>query len=72
MDDLKLITKNRGRTPKTETSVMISIWNLDLTRMQGGILKRRKLVQSQNLMLDLNREIQELEQAKKCRYLGTE
>jgi hypothetical protein len=35
-------------------------------------LKRGKLVHSQNLVIDVNREIQELEQGKTCKYLGIE
>ena len=34
--------------------------------------KRGKLVHSQNLVIDINREIQELEQAKTYKYLGIE
>ena len=34
--------------------------------------KRGKLVHSQNLVIDINREIQELEQGKTYKYLGTE
>jgi hypothetical protein len=36
------------------------------------LLKRGKLVQSQNLTLDFNREIQELEQGKTHKYLRIE
>jgi len=36
------------------------------------VLKREKLVQSQNLILDFNREMQELEQGKTCKYLRIE
>ena len=34
--------------------------------------KRGKLVHSQNLVIDINREIQELEQGKTYKYLGIE
>jgi hypothetical protein len=34
--------------------------------------KRGKLIQQQNLVIDINREIQELEQGKTYKYLGTE
>jgi hypothetical protein len=34
--------------------------------------KRGKLIQSQNLVFDINREIQELEQGKTYKYLGIE
>jgi hypothetical protein len=36
------------------------------------IFKKGKLIQSQNLMIDINREIQELQQGKTYKYLGTE
>ena len=34
--------------------------------------KKGKLIQSQNLVIDFNREIQELEQGKTYKYLGIE
>jgi hypothetical protein len=34
--------------------------------------KKGKLIHSQNLVIDINREIQELEQGKMYKYLGTE
>jgi len=34
--------------------------------------KRGKLTHSQNLVIDINREIQELEQGKTYKYSGTE
>ena len=36
------------------------------------VLKRGKLVQSQNIVLEFYRVIQELEQGKTHKYLGTE
>ena len=36
------------------------------------VLKGGKLVHSQNLILDFNKEIQELEQGKTYKYLGNE
>jgi hypothetical protein len=36
------------------------------------VLKRGKLVQSQYLILDFNREIQEFKQGKTYKYLGIE
>ena len=41
---------------------MITIWNLDLEKCTKIAFKRGKLAQSQNLVIDINREIQELEQ----------
>ena len=43
---------------------MISIWNLDLKKCAKIAFKRGKLVQWQNLVININREIQELEQDK--------
>jgi hypothetical protein len=34
--------------------------------------KKGKLIHSQNLVIDINREIQELEQGKTYKYLGIE
>jgi len=36
------------------------------------IFKKGKLIHSQNLVIDINREIQELEQGKTYKYLGIE
>jgi len=44
---------------------MISIWKIDWTCVQRLYSRKEKLVPSQNLILDLNREIKELEQEKK-------
>jgi hypothetical protein len=41
-------------------------------KCEKAVLKRGKLAQSPNLMLDSNRDIQELEQGKACMYLRTE
>jgi len=43
-----------------------------LEKCAKSLLKRGKLVQSQNLILDFNREIQELEQGKTYKYLRIE
>jgi len=51
---------------------MISIWDLILEKCAKIAFKRGKLVHSQNLLIDINREIQELEQGETYRYLGTE
>ena len=45
---------------------------LGLDNCEKIILKREKLVQSQNLILDFNGEIQELKQEKTCKYLRIE
>ena len=36
------------------------------------IFKKGKLINSQNLVIDINREIRELEQGKTYKYLGIE
>jgi hypothetical protein len=51
---------------------MISIWHLDLKNVPKWNFKRGKLVHSQNLVIDINREIQEVEQGKTFKYLGIE
>ena len=51
---------------------MILIWNLDFEKCAKITLKRGKLTHSQNLVIDTNREIQELEQGKTYKYLGNE
>ena len=67
MDDLKLIVNVRKSSKDgykyLKTSLMISIWNLDL-KCSKIAFKRDKVVHSQNLVIDINREIQELEQGK--------
>ena len=42
-----------------------------LNKFAKIVLEKGKLVHSQNLILDFNREIQKLEQGKTCKYLGT-
>jgi len=51
---------------------MISIWNLDLEKCAKIAFKTGKLVHLQNLVIKINREIQELEQVKTCKYLRVE
>ena len=45
---------------------------LGLEKCAEIAFKRGKLVHSLNLVIDINREIQELEQGKTYKYLGTE
>jgi len=45
---------------------------LGLEKCDKVVFKRGKLVHSQNVVTDINREIQELEQGKTYKYLGTE
>ena len=51
---------------------MILIWNLDLKKCAKITYKKGKLTHLQNLVIDTNREIQELEQGKTYKYLGIE
>jgi hypothetical protein len=75
MDDLKLISKSEELQKKIQRVTTFS----DAIHMESGldrctkiIFKKGKLVYSQNLVVDINREIEGLEQGKTCRYLGTE
>jgi len=68
MDDLKLIAKSEEELRKEVHTVKIFS---DDINMEFGLekcakitFKRGKLIQSQNLVIDINREIQELEQGK--------
>jgi len=67
MENLKLAEK-RGRTSEN----MQTMGNVsDDTKMEYGFYKyakRRKLVHWQNIILDINREIQQLKQGKTCKY----
>ena len=51
---------------------MIFIWDSDSSNCAKITFKRGKLTHSQNLVIDINRVIQELEQGKTYKYLGTE
>jgi len=76
MDDLNLIAKSEKELQKQLQTVKTVI---DDIHMEFGLekcakiaFKRGKLVQSQNLVIDINREIQELEQGKTYKCLGIE
>jgi len=76
MDDLKLIAKSEEELQKQIQRVKTFS---DDIHMEFGLkkcakiaFKRVKLVHSQNLVIDMNREIQELEQGKRQKYLGIE
>jgi hypothetical protein len=69
MDDMKLIAKSEEELQKQIQTV--KTFN-DVIRMDFGIdkcakttFKKGKLTDSQNLLIDINREIQELEQEKR-------
>ena len=76
MDDLKLIAKSEEELQKQIQTVKTFS---DDINMEFGLetcakitFKRGKLTHSQNLVIDTNREIQELEQGKAYIYLGIE
>jgi len=76
MDDLKLIAKSDGELRK---QIQIVKKFSDDIHMDIGLekcatitFKKGKLIHSQNLVTDINRHIQELEQGKTYKYLGTE
>jgi hypothetical protein len=74
MDDMKLIAKSdeelrkqiqRGKTSSDDTHMDIGLENCAMITFKKG-----KPIHSQNLVIDINREIQELEQEKTYKYLG--
>ena len=74
MDDLKLIAKSEEEIQKQIQTVKTFS---DVIHMEFGLekcakiaFKRGKLVHSQNLVININREIQELEQGKSTSTLG--
>jgi hypothetical protein len=76
MDDLKLIAKSEKELQKQIQTVKTFS---DDIHMEFGLdkcakitFKRGKLTHSQNLVIDINRELQELERGKTYKYLGTE
>ena len=76
MDDLELIAKSEEELQKQIKTVKTFS---DDINMEFGLenfakitFKRGKLTNSQNLVIDTNREIQELEQEKMYKYLGIE
>jgi len=76
MDDLKLIVKPEEELRKQKQTVKTFS---DDIHMDFGLekcvkitFKKGKLIHSQNLVIDINREIQELEEGKTYKYLGTE
>jgi hypothetical protein len=76
MDDLKLTARSEEELQRQIHTVKTFS---DDIRMEFGLekcakitFKRGKLISSQNLVIDNNREIQELEQGKTYMYVGTE
>jgi hypothetical protein len=76
MDDLKLIAKSEEELQREIQTVKIFSDNIHmefgLKKCAKHTLKRGKLISSQSLVIDNNREIQELEQGKMYKYLATE
>jgi len=76
MDDLKLLAKSEEEIQKQIQAVKTFS---DDIHMEFGLekwaritFKRGKLTPSQNLVIDINREIKDLEQGKMYKYLGIE
>jgi len=76
MDDLKLIAKSEEEFQK-QIQIVKTFSNdihvdFGLEKCAKITLKEGKLIYSQNLVIDINREIQEFEQGKMYKYLGIE
>ena len=76
MDDLNLVAKSEEEIQK---EIQIVKTFSDYINMEFGLqkcakitFKRGKLTHLQNFVIDTNRGIQELEQGKTYKYLGTE
>jgi hypothetical protein len=76
VDDLKVIAKSKEVLQKRLQTV--KNFNDDI-HMEFGLekcdkvtIKRGKLTYSQNLVIDINREMQELQHGKTYKYLGIE
>jgi len=76
MDDLKLIAKLdeelRKQIQTVETFSNDIHMDFGLEKCAKITFKTGKLIYSQNLVIDINREIQELEQVKTYKYLEIE
>jgi hypothetical protein len=76
MDNLKLIGKTEEALQKQIQTVRTIIDDIymkyGLDNCSQIVLKKGILVHSQNLILDINREIQEPGQRETCKYLGIE
>jgi hypothetical protein len=75
-DDLKLIAKSEEELQKQIQTVKTFSDDIHtdfgLEKCAKITFKKGKLIHSQNLMIDINREMQELEQGKMYKYLGIE
>ena len=76
MDDLKLIAESEKELQKqihTVKTVSDDIYmEFGHEKCTKIAFKKGKIVHPQNLLIDINREIQELEQGKTYKYLGIE
>jgi hypothetical protein len=76
MDNLKFLRKSEEELQKQiQTVTTFSDDNhkeFGLDRCAKIVFKKGKLIHSQNLVVDVNREIQKLEQGKTYKYLGVE
>jgi hypothetical protein len=76
MDDLKLLGKSEQVLQKqlqTGTTFIDDMHReFGLDKCAEVLFKEGRLVHSQNLVVDINREMQELEQGKTYKYLGIE
>jgi hypothetical protein len=76
MDDLKLTAKSEEEIRKQIQTVKIFsddiYMEFGLEKCAKITFKKGKLIHSQNLVIDINREIQELEQGKMYKYSGIE
>src|SRR5215469_1553793 len=72
MDDLKLIAKSEEELRKQIQTVKTFSDDIHMDFGLEKCAKKGKIIHSQNLVIDINREIQELEQGKTYKYLGIE
>jgi hypothetical protein len=76
MDDLKLIAKSEEELQKQIQTVKNFCNDIHkdfgLDKCAKITFKKGKLTYSQNLVIDINREVQELDQGKTYKYLGIE
>jgi len=76
MDELKLIAKSEEELQKQIQTVKTFSDDIhmefELKKCAKITFKRGKLTHLQNLVMDTNRETQELEQGKTYKYLGIE
>jgi len=72
MDDLKLIAKSEEELQKVKIFSDDIHMEFGLEKCAKIAFKRGKLVHSQNLVIDINREMQGLEQGKTYKYLRIE